>query len=395
MLLNAYALKNADADNADSEGSVFECASIINDNFDEFKQAYNEALRIEYEESYEVEYEDSYIGEIEYEGEDSYACNEYMDEEESVPQAEYKPAYLEADYVESVADISITAMDEYGNELVDDGYLLNFNDEFGYLVIGSDYKLYAMETSGENPFNNISDAELVDREGEGFFYFKDGDMIDVNNLPNSVNKEDTYCSEAIYEGQTKKGCGRIYRPDLYTAKRYGFGYRKILSNRIPVQRYTQSQLSVYSSYDIQAGGGWMTEGNCWLVAGYHTLQYYSDTQILNAPKSGETIVYDPIADEPEIYENYYDENGNCKAIYNIEGTDFDGYRLNYSRMNHMPSLYSDVRKYASKHYGRCSGGYLSETCAIIEDISSSYGKKITCTIQNSWKKIPLLWNFRN
>lgn len=386
--------------------SAWESAEWIVNNFDVFRDRYNAALNEEYE-AYLADYENmvfrDYGEEILDEDdndETSYGspCIETLGEEAGYAES-YYPEYLEADCVSSIADISITATDENGEETSEEGYFLTFNNG-GYLTIGSDNRIYGFEPVGNELVSDMIEVSLSFVLIYGYNYAaKDGNVItelmDLNRRG---------CDTSLHKGQLNVGCGRIYRPDMYIDDKYGPGYTRSSYRSFSMHRMSQKDLSVYYKYEDDICD-YTGEGNCWMVSAYLAL----DSMVKNGKMNGtdEWEFYNPKDNERTIYDKYIDSKGNGKRTVDPTDNQIKQYELNSDRMQngkiYFPSLYVDFRKYANDYYGKCEWGTGIEAGNMMVDIEANYGKTLSYQIHDDWtnwlndavaelkQKKPLIW----
>lgn len=406
IFLNAYSNAIV-SDDEENDFSAYELADVIVENFSDFVDDYNSYL----EEQYELALEEKEDVKEEYDlerEEVGYSKEEYQASNNLNYADDWVPSNLHANYVEEIFAITIVTYDDEDNELSENGLFLDFDDNNGYVVVGPSYQLYELETDLESPFSDIGEYERYYIEGSGFFYLDDdGNFIDVSSDSNF----DTNGSKSkSYKGQLANGCGRIYDTESYIRNRYGWFYRKISSHEIQMERYNQYNMSVYLQFD-QDERDWYSEGNCWMIAGYHVLQYLADIQIMNAPLSSQNTIYYPKASEPEIYYEYFDGYGNSRYYYiRDDGVYMDLYKLNlrYNQTDFFfPELYTETRKYINDNYQKCESGTLDEDCAMIQNISYMHGLNLNYDIHSNWKSYvtkgiqeikqdkPLIWRTSN
>ena len=302
-----------------------------------------------------------------------------------------------ASSVENVMDILI--LDDW-KEM--DGYLVDFNDDCGYVVVGYDYVLYDIQTTGENPYKNVS--ESVTRLfacSTGYQYFYNG-LYSVDDKNNSEETEWENIELSNNRGDEKKGCGKIENPDQYVSDVYGKGYKIAKEKSLSMKGFTQYKLSAYHHYE---NGFPYSESNCWMVSAYHVLQYYTDSIYQDQmPGSDKEIIYNPRVEEPHIYVKYFDSTGKCRELTEVDGEKKDKWYLtNYD----FPELFASVRKMADEKYGKCDGGTTGQTANLIKWVGQKYGAtfKTNCVYRwgyyadavakNIENNIPSIWSTSN
>lgn len=358
----------------------FTAISWIEEHFTDFRNAFNDSVDVQYEQYLYGDWSDTEldedVGEIE-DDENGLAYGQTA--EDLTDQLEYTPAYLNAEHIESTEEITVIA-DADGDEVELHGYFCDFDGSNGYMVITDDYKIYGLETEGDNPFMDVLEFdELLFYEVSGYAYRCLGEIYSVADLSN-------YCmSFSAYKGQASRGCGRIYYADMYIRNRYGVSYQRTEMIWLSMYRFTQYNLSVYHHYD-EDEAEWLSEDNCWIVSGFHVLQYLSDNRELNnAPVNGDTIYYSAGLNEPNIMSKYFDEDGNCKEFIYINGKKTAKYRFNPDGTRKFPSLYADFRRYANDNYQKCDIGVINETGKMMVGVAKKYKTKLSYSTHKDWK----------
>lgn len=359
------------------EVSAFESAEWIVNHFSDFRDSYNSAIAEAYEEY--LDYDQSNYRDYSVPEDERHSGLAYgqPSSDEDVQQADsYEPEYLEAEYVESIADISITSVDEDGNEVEEDGYFLIFNDNLGYVTVGHDFSLYGLEVNKESIFMELSAPYSFDNycgyAASGRYVLSELDL----------------CSKKVYQGQDQAGCGRIYSPELYINDKYGPGFvRKKEKHFLPKDVYTQWFLSAYLQYN-ESNGQWVGENNCWIVSAYTILQYLVDKNYLNGLDSKCWDSYDFINQEPIIYSQYFDSNDNCLIEIMVDGKPQAKYihsKESSGGSIFFPEYYMKFRQFANDNYGKCEWGTLSETCKMAKSIAEADGNTFSYQIHSDWK----------
>ena len=203
-----------------------------------------------------------------------------------------------AECVEGKTVIEVFSFEQSVNAI-----FLDFSGDDGYAVLGDDYLLYDFQTAGESPIKGKEADSFAFSVFGGYLYKLHGKYYSVNEENNST--QDFWESVDLgkqYKGQDKDatGCGKIIHTDEYVNDKYGSGWTLASEKSLPMKGYKQSDLSVYKE-NIASSSGWYSEGNCWVVAAYHVLQYYADNYTNKMPGSYDMTEYDPKTSESKIY----------------------------------------------------------------------------------------------
>ena len=313
----------------------------------------------------------------------------------------------EASYIENRFMISIN---ECGNEY--QGVFLDFDLDHGYAVVGNDYNFLDFVTNGVSPYKDIESTSYYFSSTKGYYYLKDDHYVSVNDDDNA-NESFFYENIATkhYDGQEDKvtGCGKINDTDKYVKSRYGAGWTLGRNKSLPMVGYKQWNLSCYRKHYIEndtLSKTTKSEGNCWVISAYNVLQYMADKHLTNMPHNSYSTTYTPEIEEPNIYSQYYDKNGNNKSkllYYNNNKSSVNEYFL-VEKTRNFPKLYTMVRKHVDKKHGHINSGSIFETSEIIEYIAHYYNHKINAKEHVCWgfymdkgtkkidKNYPLLWS---
>ncbi len=309
-----------------------------------------------------------------------YICEHLKDFEEYFN--EYNPDLdpLTATSVENLIPLYI---ENVGKQI--DGILIDLNDEYGYITVGYDYEIFDIQAKGNQPFIAHSGCEYFFSTTTGYSYFNTSlnDWISANK--DSVSEEKDWgnikLNHGQYLGQEKEqsGNGKIVDPLLYVQDKYGYDYYDYFSASLDMDGYEQGNLSAYET--IKEDGKSYSEGNCWIVSSFHILQYLAKTKYTNMYFSS-FVNYDAKQNEPNIYSNHFDSNGNCKEKIKInDGTIADKWKLTNKEF---PRLYANVREYVDGKYQKCDDGYIWETRDIVKYMCNKYGHDIDTNTHYNW-----------
>ena len=276
------------------------------------------------------------------------------------------------------------------NEEEKEAYFLDFDDNNGYAVMGEDYKLYDLQTSGESPFKGKTFDKCYYSVGGGYSYEVTANIFSSNDS-DIAGDDSLYVYNEHYDGQAEDavGCGDIDDPALYVKSKYDGEWTLGSNKSLTMQGYTQSRLSSYIHNKIVDDTIQpYSEGNCWFVSAYHVLQYLADEKWSNAPKSWEKwIAYDPAVNEPNAYSTFFNEKGEERTSLLQDDQGNTAYEWEFASSSGtmlFPELYTEVRKYTDQKYKLYKGGYIWQTSNIIENIADSYGHDVDTTSHFLW-----------
>lgn len=297
------------------------------------------------------------------------------------------------------------------NDEEKEAVFLDFNDAQGYAVVGENYRLYDLQTSGDSPFKGKSFKTCYYSVSAGYLYEKNSTLLSVdeaNNADDSFLELET--DGKHYNGQKNgaTGCGQIDDTDQYIEDKYGSGWKKISKRRLSMKGYSQWKLSCYKENNIVNNKVvTSSEGNCWAVSAFTALQYMAD-QWEDMPQSSDnTVPYDPVTSEPNIYSLYFStKDGSPQKKNTLLGTVNGQAVYKYSLKGNItfPALYTDVRKYINKEFKKIEGGSIWRSCWIINDVAEQYGHDVGYSTHVIWSAYvekgtgeidagrPLLWS---
>lgn len=213
----------------------------------------------------------------------------------------------------------------------EEAVFMDFDNDNGYAVIGEDYKLYDLQTSGESPYKGKTfDKCYYSVKGE--YFYTQGELMWSVNSENNTEESFIYEETQVgkhYAGQVDgaTSCGCITNLDQYVQDKYGNSWKLSNSRSLDMKGYDQYDLSCYIEQELEAGkvSNTYSEGNCWVVAPYTILQYMADSKWSNVPKSSEQrVAYDPFQEETEIYSLFFDDKEGTKNNSDLLGYDSDG-----------------------------------------------------------------------
>ncbi len=306
---------------------------------------------------------------------------------------EYNAASGDSWDASTVEDRFPITVDECGTTY--DGVFMDFDGENGYAVVGNDYELLDFQTSGESPYKNVEADGYYYSATTGYHYLSGEEYLSVNednNADESVIIENANTSSMKhYEGQQRnaKGCGKIENTDAYVKSKYGSGWRLDRHRSLPMQGYTQGELSCYEHNYLQNGHIYhSTEGNCWVVSAFHVMQYLADTRwkYTYVPKSTSRVTYDPSVSEPAIYLKYFypHKENRTKFIHSSDRTEF-AFEYALRKNLNFPELYTVMREHVSERYGQINdGGNDFETAEIMESTAKRYNRYLDADVHIFW-----------
>ncbi len=312
-------------------------------------------------------------------------------------------SYETAEYIESHIDTvkelfvelgfndSLTSVDKSYQIVIDDmnekneGVLLDFNDDNGYLLIGDEAAIYDYEITGPSPLENLTefDVQIYYLPLSGYHFLIEGQLVPINSNENDF--DNTLLSDP-YEGQELDGAGGIVSTATYVADRYGSGYSLYQYHYLSYSTsHDMFDLSVYWRYEDNLR---YSEGNCGLVAPFNVMNYFSTKSAYsNLPDYADRVTYNPIYHEWDVH---YE-----KMIESSE------YQLN-SDLTDFPELYISARTNTYDQYGRVESFTIGQSSGIIEMTMDEYGYDINFREDVLWGAFnykqyldddkPLMWS---
>lgn len=277
---------------------------------------------------------------------------------------------------------------ECGSE--SDCYLLKFNGDYGFAVVGANLTYYLVKTYGNHPLgdfeNNIYGYSTI----TGFVVKSDGEWCGIeDSSDNEILNMQMSSSPTV-------ACSGIEDLDSYVKQRYGTQYEEYIANNIKgAPHITQNDLSLYRSYEKV--NGYCTpsyESNCWYFSAFIFLQCMQANGYGLMPSFGNKLYYNLQNEEARLYNTMYDSEGN-----NISGSIYadDGSFLTYKRgVNTYPScwvyqctfrlpvLYAKSRQRAFTKNYKLDDGSIWQTSGIIEEVAKQYGYKVNVVEYPKW-----------
>ncbi len=308
-----------------------------------------------------------------------------------------------------------TLIDENGNEK--EAAYVDFNGNFGYMVITKDYFVAAYKSEGDHPeFKDIQG--LVYSTVDGFGSRNADGSVDYLVEPDTTFNYEYFIELFKYASED----GELSDSDAYIGKQYGDGYTMTAEYELPDFDYTlQMDTSVYRLHTVQNGMHYQTsEGNCGINAMYTFLSYLkkkagdtTDAVYSRLPGLNDKVkVY--ASDDPFFAEKYkdkaYSAYGNPDGEYYVMG-------YNYNTRTHtwvdsgfdLPETYSFMRNIYINEYGYTDDSVNTGTYGRLFDlVFKKYGiegKKLktyedfktfyTLVVPHLKNGYPVLWSMNN
>lgn len=295
--------------------------------------------------------------------------------------------------------IACTVILPNGDE--DDAVYVDFNGNFGYMVMSEDYYIYAYKSEGdielfkekEKLYYSLTDG-FGDKDENGEFvpYDLDETQADKTRVYEYIEEYFNYVSQDGSLGDT----------DKYVKKQYGDGYKMAAELELKNFDYTtQMSTSIYKA--IPKEGYYTSEGNCSLQSIYAMLSYYQKKAGSTTPmkyaalpsRHQLTRIYankDPFFDEFKDNESYKIEGYNRKTGVCIGFT--------------VPALYKTIRTFCIENYGYKTGGTLPDNFKhIVQNVFETYNIEPTpltehidfktfqsVVVPHIKKGLPVLWS---
>lgn len=252
------------------------------------------------------------------------------------------------------------------------GVYIDFNENNGYAVVGTDLTVYDFTTTGEAMTEKGEKADFQFDVLDGYYY-------------QGIREETVNQDIPMFDGYDKSldgvdSSGTIYDLPKYVADEYGSSYRLYKTkDATTMSGEDQMELSVYKKENDSNGDGIIdshsSEGNCGLVAPYTLLKFYKYNKgYYDLPYGYATRAYDPSSEETSLY-NKKVSAGN----YYIYDTEDDGHpQRNFSY------LYIEARKEANKINGSPEGLTVWESRDILNNVMANHGYSTRFKIIEIW-----------
>lgn len=249
--------------------------------------------------------------------------------------------------------IPCTIINETGREIP--GAYVDFNGNFGYIVISSGKTIYAYKCEGNLDEINSLDSTVYSLT-DGFVYKSENGYVPYTFESNKPDKSFTYQYFQEYLNYAS-GDGSIRNPDEYIRKEYGEGFKLESENELADFDYLkQFDTSIYLEYTDDRDLVY-SEGNCAPNALTSMFSYISkmagkttDSKFSALPTlEDKSVIY---ATEDPFFEKYrsniYHSKLNPQGKFTINGYNYltgqcDGYEV--------PTLYKDIRTFIIDNYG--------------------------------------------
>lgn len=285
----------------------------------------------------------------------------------------------EAFYATSVEKIiPCTVLNEDGQN--DEAAYIDFNGNFGYIIISKDYFIYAYKCEGNlGEINSLN--SVIYSVTDGFVYEENGEYIPYSFDENKPDSSFTYeYFQELFNYSSSDGS--IDNTDEYIKEEYGDGYVVTAEGHLEDFDYLrQFDTSVYIQYSDDKATIY-SEGNCALNALTCFLSYLSkmagkttDTKFSAIPVITDTAkIY---ATEDKFFDRYkadaYDSRINPNGNYKISGYNA---RTGICSGFDVPVMYKNIRNFCIDNYGYETGGLAPrEFLTIIPYFFDKYGIK--------------------
>ncbi|MDE5715075.1 MAG: hypothetical protein K2I42_02975 [Anaeroplasmataceae bacterium] len=273
---------------------------------------------------------------------------------------------LSADSLEGFSLIKILDDECYG-------IYADFNDNFGYMLMDFDFRVYEIKTVGDLEY--LKDVKFAYYHTvDGFMYEQDGKLVKYNE----IETEEVTLDGA---GQLGSGEGLIYSLSTYVADQYpNATLAETQEKALAKYAFTTSQIRT-SYYVIEKGATVKPEDNCAITAAFNVLTalHYMDF-MPGVPDKSDTVDLSLIV----IVDQFYDDYGT--------GNNSKGYTVNnkeYLRKTY--ETYRIIRNYAVQNLGYKPdhGLTTSQTKTLIDYGSSHYNHPV------NWKQESTFSNAKN
>lgn len=278
---------------------------------------------------------------------------------------------------------------------------VDFNGNFGYMIISSDKYIYAYKSEGDFPI--LKSAEKVHYSLTDGFGFLDETGKFVSFELEDMKADDSYTYDYIKEYfNYVSQDGSLTDTDEYIKKQYGDGYKLTSEFELSDFDYT-TQMSTSIYREIPKSGYVSSEGNCSLQAIYTMLSYYQKKAGITTPfkyvllpsRHMISLIY---ADRDPFFNEFKDNENFEIAGYNRKTGICTGFSV--------PALYKVIRSFCIENYGYKTGGTKPENFKhIIKHVFDTYHieatpltehvdvKAFQTVIASHLKKgLPILWS---
>ncbi|MCD8209499.1 MAG: hypothetical protein LUC31_01625 [Coprobacillus sp.] len=258
------------------------------------------------------------------------------------------------------------------------GVYLDFNDDNGYAVVGSNRTIYEVKTQGD--LEEIREyQDLLYSIVDGFVYFDEHGVC--QKLICDTQSEITY-QEANEEVESSDTDYYAAIPNLgdYTC----YENIDLLSE---FECYRQRQTSYYLKVPCdkngnEVSGSYKSEGNCSPTAMYHVIKSWTQSGRVSGINSFKTTDVSETIKSDSQYKTYITK----RKIYS--NSKDDGYHYwieNYTdKLEVMPALYVNIRNVASsKGFTPEKGFSVSKVDNVLEEVVESYGTTIKASSTSS------------
>ncbi len=283
----------------------------------------------------------------------------------------------------------------------DDAVYVDFNGNFGYMIMSEDYYIYAYKSEG--------DIELFKDKEELYYSVTDGfGYKDENCSFISYDLEETQADKTrVYEYIEEyfnyvSQDGSLGDTDEYVRKQYGDGYKLASQAKLDSYDYTtQMSTSVYKA--VVKDGYYASEGNCSLQSIYSMLSYYQKRAGNKIPvkyaalpsRHATSKIY---ATEDPFFDEFKDDESYKIEGYNRKTGKCTGFKV--------PTLYKTIRTFCIENYGYKTGGTKPDNFKyIVKNVFDTYNIKPTeltehidfktfqsVVVPHIKKGLPVLWS---
>lgn len=241
------------------------------------------------------------------------------------------------------------------------GTFFDFDKENGYMIIGNDYEIYDIKSSGQldyfEKYKNVAFSKI-----DGYGFMKGEEFIPFTSLDVVRTKRSEPKKKYDVDKYTKFGeFSKIVDYKYYMNNRYGSSYKLVKSYLTTHSDYFTYQ-NDYSIYGVDSHG----EGNCAVTSMYKSLYlgYFKFDLRKYAGFSSTNKKYNASINDSF----YYDLIGNPKKY---------GYSniRDLSKSNYYPETYLEIRNWLAKNKGyRVGGAGVSEIKSCLKAIIKNKAK---------------------